>query len=318
MTLVLATQVPAAAAQGKPRPKVGRTIVVAPAAGKVRVKERGTRRYQRLVAPRAIKLGSSVDASRGGVKLSAAGGSGTESGVFSKGAFVVTQTHTRPRYVELRLIGGRPQACAQTQRGGARAAVSRTVIRRLRAQAHGHFRTRGRNSSATVRGTKWVTEDRCDGTVITSQEGRVETRTLGAQDFQLDPGQSLVGFCADPRGPNLTCVVELSIPDKLEYLFAIATLRTATQYQLCAISPSDFFDCGTFPLEDTDGDGIRASGVGCVYSGSQDGFGEYRAQWNVDGTLYGPLFFTAPLIGPNTTEGCIVVNDSLPAGAHLG
>jgi hypothetical protein len=169
-----------------------------------------------------------------------------------------------------------------------------------------------------VRGTKWVTEDRCDGTVITSQEGRVETRTLGAQDFQLDPGQTLVGFCADPRGPNLTCVVELSIPDRLEYLFAIATLRPATQYQLCAISPSAFFDCGTFPLEDSNGDGIRASGVGCVYSGSQDGFGEYRAQWNVDGTLYGPLFFTAPLIGPNTTEGCIVVNDSLPAGAHLG
>ena len=317
VTLSLAIHIPGAAAQGKLRPQIGRTVVVAPVAGKVRVKERGTRRYQRLDAARAIKLGSSVDASRGGVKLSAAGGSGTESGVFSKGAFVVTQTRTRPRYVELRLVGGRPQACAQTQRAGARAAVSRRVIRRLRAQARGHFRTRGRNSSATVRGTRWVTEDRCDGTVVTSQEGTVETRTLGAQDFMLDPGQSLVGYCADPRGPNLTCVVELSDPGKLTYLFAIATLRPATEYQLCVVSQSNVFDCGTFPLQDNDGDGIRASGVGCLYSGSQDGFGEYKAQWTVDGTLFGPLFFTAPLIGPSTTESCIFVNDTLPA-ARVG
>jgi hypothetical protein len=318
MTLALATYVPGAAAQGKLRPKIGRTVVVAPVAGKVRVKERGARRYQRLDAVRAIRLGSTVDASRGGVKLSAAGGSGIESGVFSKGAFVVTQTRTRPRYVELRLVGGRPQACAQTQRAGAQAAVSRRVIRRLRAAARGHFRTRGTNSAATVRGTKWVTEDRCDGTVVTSQKGMVETTTLGSQDFQLEPGQSLVGYCADPRSlTKLTCVVELSDPAKLTYLFAIATLRSATQYQLCAVSPSAFFDCGTFPLEDSNGDGIRASGVGCLYSGSQDGVGEYKAQWNVDGTLFGPLFFTAPLIGPNTTESCIVVNDALPA-ARVG
>jgi hypothetical protein len=301
----------ASAKRHKPRPKLGRTVVVAPVHGRVRVKVRGSRRYKRLRRARAIRLGSTVDATKGQVRLRSATGSGTESGVFSEGAFVVTQTRTSPPIVELRLVGGRPGACAQAQGAGPRPAASRRVIRRLRARARGHFRTRGRNSAATVRGTTWLTEDRCDGTVITSQEGTVDTTTqLGTQDFQLQPGQSLVGYCVEPNTPNLTCVVEESDPAKFTYLFAIGTVRPATQYQLCVISPAGFPDCGTFPLQDTNGDGIRTSGVGCVYSGSQDGTGDYSAQWTLDGTLFGPLFFTAPLLGPNTTESCIYVTGS--------
>ena len=116
-----------------------------------------------------------------------------------------------------------------------------------------------------------------------------------------------MGYCVDVRTPNLTCVVEQSDPAKFTYLFAIGTLRPATQYQLCVISPAGVPDCGTFPLQDSNGDGIRTSGVGCVYSGSQDGVGDYSAQWTFDGTLFGPLFFTAPLLGPNTTETCVFV-----------
>jgi hypothetical protein len=300
-----------ASAKRKLRPKVGRTVVVSPAHGSIRVKARGSRRYKRLRRARTIRLGSTVDATNGQVRLRAASGSGIESGVFSDGAFVVTQTRTTPRYVELRLVGGRPEACAQASGAGPRAAVSPRVIRRLRARARGHFRTRGGNAAATVRGTTWLTEDRCDGTVITSQEGTVDTTTqLGSQDFQLQPGQSVVGYCVDIRTPNLTCVVEQSDPAKFTYLFAIGTVRPATQYQLCVISPAGVPDCGTFPLQDTNGDGIRTSGVGCVYSGAQDGVGDYSAQWNLDGTLFGPLFFTAPLLGPNTTESCIYVTGS--------
>ena len=62
----------------------------------------------------------------------------------------------------------------------ARAALSRRRIRRLRAAARGRFRTSGRNSSATVRGTKWTMEDRCDGTLTAVQRGRVVVR-----DFRL-------------------------------------------------------------------------------------------------------------------------------------
>ena len=36
----------------------------------------------------------------------------------------------------------------------------------------------GRNAAATVRGTRWSVQDRCDGTLVTVQRGRVEVRDL--------------------------------------------------------------------------------------------------------------------------------------------
>ena len=40
------------------------------------------------------------------------------------------------------------------------------------------FRTRGANSVATVRGTRWWTEDRCDGTLTRVRQGSVIVRNL--------------------------------------------------------------------------------------------------------------------------------------------
>jgi hypothetical protein len=80
---------------------------------------------------------------------------------------------------ELRLKGSSFRGCASS--GKSRLAVasrrrSRRVIRRLRANAHGRFRTRGRYSSATVRGTQWTTIDRCDGTLTKVRRGKVVVR----------------------------------------------------------------------------------------------------------------------------------------------
>ena len=63
-------------------------------------------------------------------------------------------------------------------RAGRRGAVSRRAIRRLRANARGRFRTRRRHSAATVRGTVWVTTDRCDGTLTQVKRGKVTVRDL--------------------------------------------------------------------------------------------------------------------------------------------
>jgi hypothetical protein len=38
---------------------------------------------------------------------------------------------------------------------------------------HGRFRTRGRYSASTVRGTGWDTSDRCDGTLTVVHRGTV-------------------------------------------------------------------------------------------------------------------------------------------------
>jgi hypothetical protein len=54
--------------------------------------------------------------------------------------------------------------------------LSRRTIRRLRANARGRFRTRGRHSAATVRDTVWSTIDRCDGTLTKVTRGRVAVR----------------------------------------------------------------------------------------------------------------------------------------------
>ena len=56
---------------------------------------------------------------------------------------------------------------------------SATPIRRLRGRARGRFRTVGRNSAATIRGTDWTITDRCDGTLTTVRRGTVKVRDFG-------------------------------------------------------------------------------------------------------------------------------------------
>ena len=43
--------------------------------------------------------------------------------------------------------------------------MSSKTLQLLHASAHGKFRTTGRYSAATVRGTIWTVADRCDGTL---------------------------------------------------------------------------------------------------------------------------------------------------------
>jgi hypothetical protein len=46
----------------------------------------------------------------------------------------------------------------------------------MRSNASGRFRSRGRYSAATVRGTIWDTADRCDGTLTRVRRGVVVVR----------------------------------------------------------------------------------------------------------------------------------------------
>jgi hypothetical protein len=51
-------------------------------------------------------------------------------------------------------------------------------VRRLWGSGRGRFRTRGRYGAATVRGTKWLTLDRCDGTNVRVVRGKVSVQDL--------------------------------------------------------------------------------------------------------------------------------------------
>lgn len=83
---------------------------------------------------------------------------------------------------DLVLRGGRFSRCPSTRARAAavppRDAGSR--VRRLWGRdRHARFRTHGRDSVATVRGTVWATVDRCDGTLTRVKQGKVLVRDLG-------------------------------------------------------------------------------------------------------------------------------------------
>ena len=108
---------------------------------------------------------------------------------FYSGVFQVLQSRRRKSrgLTELRMKGSSFANCRRKPRarrattarragGATRRRLSRRTIRRMRANAKGRFRTRGRYSSATVRGTIWTTTDRCDGTLTRVTRGSVTVR----------------------------------------------------------------------------------------------------------------------------------------------
>jgi hypothetical protein len=83
----------------------------------------------------------------------------------------------------LQLIGGNFSICAKgTKAADARstqiAAKKKPPVRRLFGNGKGRFRTKGRYSAGTVRGTSWVTVDRCDGTLTRVFRGVVSVHDL--------------------------------------------------------------------------------------------------------------------------------------------
>ena len=51
-------------------------------------------------------------------------------------------------------------------------------VRRLWGSGKGSFRTKGRYATASIRGTTWLTSDRCNGTLIRVTQGAVTVHDL--------------------------------------------------------------------------------------------------------------------------------------------
>ena len=156
----------------------------ATAAGPAGASQKGLR-FVPLEQVRQIPVGSFLDTRRGTVRLTTARNSAgtTQSGDFSAGLFQVLQSsRSRARgLTDVVLKGSSFRRCRSGRASDVEAAARRRrVIRRLRANARGRFRTRGRYSAATVRGTKWSVTDRCDGTLTKVTRGSVVVR-----DFRL-------------------------------------------------------------------------------------------------------------------------------------
>jgi len=144
--------------------------------------------FVQLTEARQIPTGSQIDAREGTLELTAAAGSkqgSVQTGTFSDGIFKVAQDSqginkglTTLSLLEAAFPGAPTYASCPGGKAldGSRArtaVLSAKVLQALLATAHGRFRTKGRFSAATVRGTKWGVRDRCDGTLTIARRGTV-------------------------------------------------------------------------------------------------------------------------------------------------
>jgi hypothetical protein len=154
-----------------PKPKPGLAVNLKRQAGTTLVKLPGQPTFRRLVGGAQVPVGSIVDVTRGRSALTSSGGTSE----FSRGVFLVREPKTNPglRVTELALRGGNFAACAKSTKRRAASLAEPKPIRQLLGNGRGHFRTSGRFASATVRGTVWLLQDRCDGTLIRVLRGAV-------------------------------------------------------------------------------------------------------------------------------------------------
>jgi DNA-binding beta-propeller fold protein YncE len=132
-----------------------------------------------LTEARQIPTGSEIDALHGSLKIVTATGhvGKTQNATLTGGVFKLTQARTgiSKGLTNLSLVesafSGAPTYASCKAKGkkaadeATIASLSSRTLQLLRASAHGKFRTTGRYSSATVRGTVWTIADRCDGTL---------------------------------------------------------------------------------------------------------------------------------------------------------
>lgn len=167
----------ASTAQEGPVPVLGRSVNVAPVSGTVLVRPKGQKTFHKLTGIESIPTGSTVDTRRGRVSLTSAVDTygAVRTGEFWAGLFKVSQRRRTDAVTELALRG-RLENC-----GRASAAAKKRKGRRLWGNGKGRFRTRGRRSSALVRGTKWLVYDQCDSSTYNA----VRRGTVDVRDFRL-------------------------------------------------------------------------------------------------------------------------------------
>jgi DNA-binding beta-propeller fold protein YncE len=160
-----------------PAPVFGKTVNVVPAGGLVRIQPPHGHRFRPLFSLTQIKVGSTIDTTKGKVQLTSAKDRiGTpQTANFFAGRFKVLQPRKGKPITEVRLDG--KLDCAKVPKGSASASGSRS--RKLWGSGRGNFRSEGRHGSATVRGTIWLTQDRCDGTLFRVSRGVVTVEDFG-------------------------------------------------------------------------------------------------------------------------------------------
>ena len=159
------------------------SAVVTPVTGSLQMSPAGIARRVPLQDKVVLPLRSIVDTVAGSVKVTSAPTVRKSQTVsLDDGAFDITQTSGKVAVTQFALQGGDFSVCPTAAGRAARAAAvkksSTKPVRSLWASGKGNFRTKGRYAAATIRGTRWETVDRCDGTLIRVSRGAVAVRDL--------------------------------------------------------------------------------------------------------------------------------------------
>jgi hypothetical protein len=177
------TYTAARAAPASTAPELSVSADLTTVSGQVLVRLPGSRGFMPLPALTSIPFGAAVDATHGRVVVTTAGPhGGIQTGEFFKGEFVLTQA--RNGLAAAALTGGSYAACPTARERAHRARVSarrvsgKHVVRKLWANAHGGFSTKGNYAAGAALGTEWVTEDLCEGTLIRVTRDRVAVTSL--------------------------------------------------------------------------------------------------------------------------------------------
>ncbi len=195
----------AAAAPPKP-PVLGQTEDARPVTGTVFIKS-PSGQFVPLTGATEIRTGAVIDALHGSLQLLAAVGKGkTEHGIFGGAVFKLSQVKGGPlkglttlQLLEGAFKGAPSYATCKAHKAADATIASSKTLQLLKASAHGKFRTSGRYSAATVRGTVWTVADRCDGTLT-----HVITDSVAVTDFVrhktiiLHAGQSYLAKARKP------------------------------------------------------------------------------------------------------------------------
>jgi hypothetical protein len=158
---------------GAAGPVAGKTVNAKPVSGTVLVKLPGTTAFVDLSAAKLLPVGTIVDVTQGRINLTAAQGPKGKlaNSDFYLGQFKIAQRKGKRPVTSLALFAGEFGVCGAAG-AGARAAQN-IKVRELWGAGKGLFRTTGRYSSATIRGTTWDVIDYCDGTLTTVTQGAV-------------------------------------------------------------------------------------------------------------------------------------------------
>jgi hypothetical protein len=167
---------------GGANPTFAQTVELQPIRGTVFVKLPANSGLIPLTGARAVGLGAVIDVRAGVVRLTAAYPTPGHFAIadLQAGVFEVQQTRAGNGLTDLQVKDTQNERSACAVRGESGRGRTAHQLGLLLGSGKGQFRTDGRFSAATIRGTAWGVRDRCDGTLTIDRSGVVVV-----SDFRL-------------------------------------------------------------------------------------------------------------------------------------